>query len=175
MTEAIEPDAVLPPIPGHPYSRLEWIEPPPPNTGKVSKSEMPEQKKKPRTQLDAVAFQKASSAWTARVHGLSWAQVAQHSGYSDASSAHHAVKRAFGELPVIEKEDLRDLWRERIELAWKQAVLDMKDRVPGATTASVRIATCAVQLDGLAAPVKVDVEVTQMLERIALELVANDL
>ena len=36
--------------------------------------------------------------------------------------------------------------------SWRQGVLDMGDRVPGATTAAVRIATAAITLDELAEP-----------------------
>jgi hypothetical protein len=53
--------------------------------------------------------------------------------------------------------------------------VDVLQQRHGATTAAVRIATAAMQLDGLAEPVRVDVAVTEAFERLVGELVANEL
>lgn len=64
---------------------------------------------------------------------------------------------------------------KRLELAWREAVVEMTAQRPGATTAAVRIASAAAALDGLNAPVQVDLSVTQTLEAITAELIAHDL
>lgn len=78
-------------------------------------------------------------------------------GYSTAQNAYRAVLRRRGQLPVSESEDLRDVWRTRLESLWRQAALDVQDRRPGAVTHAVRVASTAMQLDGLAAPTRVAV------------------
>lgn len=49
------------------------------------------------------------------------------------------------------------LWRERLELLYKQALADVHEQRPGAVTAAVRIAQVAAKLDGLDAPTQVDI------------------
>ena len=96
--------------------------------------------------------ERTGRAWAARVAGASWQQAASVSGYTDGSNCRRAVTSVYGQLPKVEREDMRHLWRERLELAWRQVVRDMADRQPGAVTAAVRVAQAAVALDGLAAP-----------------------
>ena len=74
------------------------------------------------------------------------------------------MRNAYGAPPVIDREQLRNLWRDRLEAAWRQVCADMADRVPGSTTSAVRIVTAAIQLDGLAEPQKVSVEVDQSFD-----------
>ena len=71
---------------------------------------------------------------------------------------------------MIDREALRHLWRERLERSWRQCVLDMGDRVPGATTAAVRIATAAITLDELAEPERIDLQVSQVFDGFLEEL-----
>lgn len=85
------------------------------------------------------------------------------------------VRTAYGTLPRIDRDDLRNLWRSRLEVAWRQVVKDMFDQRPGAVTAAVRVAYAAAALDGLNAPVQVDVSVTDTLEKLTKELTAHDL
>jgi arginase family enzyme len=75
----------------------------------------------------------------------------------------------------MERDELRNLWRDRLEAAWRQVMVDMTEQRPGATTAAVRIATAATNLDGLNAPLMVDVRVTEVFEALVTELVAHDL
>lgn len=86
--------------------------------------------------------------------GGSWDQAATIAGYSDGSNALRAVRAVYGTLPTIEREEQRRLWRDRLEVFYRQALKDLHNGVPGATTAAVRIAERAARLDGLDAPTK---------------------
>lgn len=105
--------------------------------------------------VNAAALQRADKAWRARVLGASWAQAALVAGYADDTTAWHAVKNAYGELPKLDREEVRALWRERLEVAWRQSVKDMAEQRPGAVTAGVRVAGAAAALDGLNEPTEV--------------------
>lgn len=118
----------------------------------------------------ADALDRADRCWTARVAGATWAQAAQVAGFNSDTHAIEAVKSIFGTLPKLTRDELRNLWRDRLERSWRQVCLDMADRVPGATTASVRIATAAITLDGLAEPVKVDLNVNEVYDGFLKEL-----
>lgn len=124
----------------------------------------------PVKRVRADALDRATRAWQARVAGGTWAQAAEVAGFSSDTVAIDAVRNVFGGPPVIDKEALRHLWRERLERSWRQCVSDMSDRIPGATTASVRIAQAAMQLDGLDAPVQVDLQVSQVFDGYLKEL-----
>lgn len=102
------------------------------------------------TRADALA--RAERAWHARLLGASWADAARVAGYSTRSNAQRAVKRVFGRLPAMEIEEMKHLWRERLEVIWRQAMVDLKEQRPGAVVAAVRVEQAAVQLDGLDAP-----------------------
>jgi len=119
-----------------------------------------------RTRLEA--DRRADLAWSARVAGSSWEQAAVVSGYTSGQNAYRAVLRRRGELPVSQRDDLRDIWRQRLEALWRQAALDAMSNRPGAITAAVRVAGTAIQLDGLAEPVRLDFrvepELTALLE-----------
>ncbi|MGA8247846.1 MAG: hypothetical protein WB797_13165 [Nocardioides sp.] len=86
-----------------------------------------------------------------------------------------AVRNVYGRLPQIERDELRRLWRDRLEVAWRQVAMDMSQQRPGAVTAAVRVAQAAFRLDGLAEATQVDVSVTQTFELLVRELVAHDL
>jgi hypothetical protein len=109
----------------------------------------------------ADALRRADTAWRARVAGATWREAAEMAGFSAENHAIDAVRNAFGRVPVVDREALRHLWRERLERAWRQVCADMSERVPGATTAAVRIVTAAAALDGLNEPHKVNVEVNE--------------
>ena len=121
------------------------------------------------------ALQRADRAWRARVLGASWAQAAEVAGFADDTTALHAVRNAYGQLPKLDREELRTLWRERLEVAWRQVFKDMAEQRAGATTAGVRVAGLAMTLDGLAEPVRVDMTISDTFERLTRELEANDL
>jgi len=76
-------------------------------------------------------------------------------GYSSPENAMRGVRTAYGTLPRIDRDDLRNLWRDRLEVAWQLVMRDMADQRPGAVTAAVRIATTAAVLDGLNEPQQV--------------------
>lgn len=118
----------------------------------------------------ADALQRADRAWTARVTGSTWREAAQLAGYSSPQHAMQAANRIYGELPRIDRDELRRLWRDRLEATWRQCCTDMADRVPGATTAAVRIVTAAAALDGLNEPTKVDVSADDFLGLFTREL-----
>lgn len=98
---------------------------------------------------------RTSRAWAARLAGASWTQAAEVAGYTDEANCRRAVRSVFGELPKVEREDLRHLWRDRLELVWRQVVRDMHEKVPGSVVAAVRVAQAAARLDGLDAPSRV--------------------
>lgn len=87
--------------------------------------------------------------------GATWEQAAEVAGLSDGPNAHRAVTRAFGGVPQPDREELRTLWRDRLESLWRVSVQDAHDRRPGAVTAGVRVTQAAAALDGLNAPVEV--------------------
>lgn len=103
------------------------------------------------------ALERANRAWELRISGMPWKQVAEMTGFAHASSAQNAVKAVYGSNPAVDREQLRDLWRARLEVLWSQTISDIADRIPGATTAGVRIIQAAAQLDGLNQPTKVAV------------------
>lgn len=111
----------------------------------------------PVKRVRADALKRAETAWQARVLGLTWDAAAQVAGYADRANCVRAVRSVYGELPTIEREEVRRLWRDRLELVWRQVVKDVHDRVPGATTAAVRVADRASRLDGLDEPQRVSV------------------
>lgn len=124
----------------------------------------------PTRVVRADALDRANRAWSARVSGSTWRECAELGGYSSAEHAIDACRRLFGAVPQIDRDELRRLWRDRLEATWAQVVSDMADRIPGATTSAVRIVTAAMQLDGLAEPVKVAVEVDTVLNGLMREL-----
>lgn len=108
----------------------------------------------PVKRVRADALERAERVWNARVMGGSWEQAAQIAGYSDPSNAVRAVRSIYGQLPTIERDEQRRLWRDRLEVVYRQVVRDVHDRIPGASTAFVRIADRAAKLDGLDAPTR---------------------
>ena len=111
----------------------------------------------PMRKIRADALGKAETAWKARAAGGTWAEAAQIAGYSDAANACRAVRRLYDTLPDEQREDMRNLWRERYERLFRQAYADVLERRPGAIVAAVRVAQAAVALDGLAAPIEIEV------------------
>lgn len=99
---------------------------------------------------------KADVAWRARTAGATWAEAAAMSGYASAQSCYKSVVKHRGALPQVEADHLRELWRERLETLWRQALRDVADRRPSAVTHGVRVASAAAALDGLNAAAKVE-------------------
>jgi hypothetical protein len=83
--------------------------------------------------------------------------VAEIVGFHDAPTAHRAVKRWFGRVPEIDPDESRAMWRERLELLWRQSLTDSTQQRPGAVRAAVAVAQRAAALDGLDAPTRVEV------------------
>jgi hypothetical protein len=121
------------------------------------------------------ALERADTAWRARVAGATWRQAAEVAGYADAQSACHSVRSVFGELPAPSREDLREVWRARLELLWSQALRDSAEQRAGAVTAGVRVAGMAITLDGLAEPTRLDLNVTDTFEALTRELIREGL
>lgn len=111
---------------------------------------------RPSAVVRADAAQRAQRAWTARVSGSTWDEAAQLAGYADAATACRGVKNYLGALPVVERDDLRDLWRQRMELLWSYAARDAETGRPGALRAGTAIAQRAAAMDGLDAPTNIN-------------------
>lgn len=111
----------------------------------------------PSAVVRADAAQRAQRAWTARVSGSTWDEAAKVAGYADAATACRGVKNYFGQLPVVERDDLRDVWRARMELLWTYAARDAKKGKPGALRAGTAIAQRAAAMDGLDEPTSIAV------------------
>ena len=87
-------------------------------------------------------------------------------GFAHHTSAVRAVRSYFGRLPVMDAAERRDLWRERLEHLWRQAVVDVREQRPGAVRAAVAVAQRASLLDGLDAPQRAEVTVSPAFEDI---------
>lgn len=109
----------------------------------------------PVKRVRADALERAEKAWNVRVMGGSWQQAAEIAGYADGSNALRAVRAVYGTLPTLERDEARRLWRDRLEVYYRQALKDLHNGVPGAITAAVRIAERAARLDGLDAPSRI--------------------
>lgn len=116
------------------------------------------------------ALARADAAWRARVSGMTWREAAEVAGYASAEHAIDAVRKTYGTLPKLDRDEQRRIWRDRLEVAWRQVAEDMRDRVPGSVTAAVRVATCAIALDGLAEATKIDLQVTEVFDGFLREL-----
>lgn len=103
----------------------------------------------------ADALKRADEAWRLRVSGASWGEVADLVGYTDRNNALRAVRNVYGTLPQIERDELRALWRDRLEWLWRQVAHDVTEQRPGAAVAGVRVAQAATRLDGLDMPSEV--------------------
>ena len=100
----------------------------------------------------ARAVDKAMRAWSLRVIGLPWEDIAREVGYSTdkyGANAARAVRRVLGSVPSIDVEMRKMLWRDRLELLWRESWSDVQQDRPGAVSAAVRVAQRAALLDGL--------------------------
>lgn len=86
------------------------------------------------------------------------------SGFASAQTACRGVQVYFGRLPPVNSEDSRALWRERLEVLWRQGVQDVSEQRPGAVRAAVAVAQRAAALDGLDAPTKVELQSPDAIE-----------
>jgi len=120
-------------------------------------------------------LQRAEIGWRARVAGATWKQVAEVAGYASAPNALRGVRDGLGSIPQVDVQEMRVLWRDRLEVMWQQTLRDMREQKPGAVTAGVRVATAAAALDGLNAPTKVEVAVAEQFEMVVAELITHDL
>ena len=127
----------------------------------------------PKVRADATA--RADRAWNARLLGASWEAAAQVAGFANSQNAMRAVRRHYGRMPEADRGELRTLWRERLEVLWRQASRDALEQQPGAVTAAVRVAQAACRLDGLDEPTRTEVHVTEHIEALILELTRHDL
>ncbi|WP_156759646.1 hypothetical protein [Microbacterium karelineae] len=132
---------------------------------------MPRANQLPKTPVKADAARRASEAWSLRVAGFTWEEIADQVGFSDAPGAHRAVKNFFDDVPQPDREQLRELARERGEALWKQAFADALEQRPGAVRAAVAVMQRQAALDGLDAPTRT--EVSLETDREIDELVAE--
>ena len=110
----------------------------------------------PVRKMRADALDRAEKIWGMRLSGATWSQCAEAVGLSTPQNAMRCVREAYGEVPQVNREELRHLWRERSEVLWRQAFKDVLDRRQGAVVAAVKVAGHAAFLDGLGAPQRVD-------------------
>ncbi|WP_292834922.1 hypothetical protein [Microbacterium sp.] len=117
--------------------------------------------------------QRVADAWAMRVRGADWATIAGATRYSSPQNAMRAVRNYVGKLPAIESsDDLRSLWRERLEYLWPLAARDAEAGRPGALRAAVAVSQRAAQLDGLDAPQRFEITPGEAdLERLVDEIV----
>lgn len=113
---------------------------------------------------------RAERTWEARVAGATWAQAAEIGGYAHRANARRAVQQVYGTLPCADRDELRDLWRDRLELLWRQAVRDVLDQKPGAVTSAVRVVTAAANLDGLNEPIEVHAHLSATFAQVLREI-----
>ena len=131
--------------------------------------------KSANTWVKADALARADHVWALRVAGHTWRHAAEVVGYSSPQAAMAAVRKQYGEVPRLDREDLRNLWRERLEVTWQHVLNDMGDQKPGAVTAAVRVMQAAAALDGLNEAVRVDLSVSETFKMITEEMNRNDL
>ncbi|WP_183093317.1 hypothetical protein [Nocardioides stalactiti] len=117
----------------------------------------------PVRKVRADARERAEQVWAMRLGGATWDQCAKTVGLATPQSAMRCVRETYGEVPQIDREELRHLWRERTEVLWRQAMRDVLDRRQGAVIAATKVASLASFLDGLGAPQRVEVGVLHML------------
>ena len=108
----------------------------------------------------ADAGERAHRAWRGRVAGMTWAQAAEHAGFTTAANGCRAVKTYSGTLPTLDREQERELWRARGEVMWRQSMQDMHDQRPGAVRAAVAVSQRSAQLFGLDEATRVDLRAT---------------
>jgi hypothetical protein len=106
---------------------------------------------------EAKAMQRVADAYAMRIRGADWATIAHTVGYANPQNAMRAVRNYTGGLPELAPEELRSMWRDRLEYLWPLALRDVENSRPGATRAAVAIAQRAAQLDGLDAPQQVEI------------------
>jgi hypothetical protein len=111
----------------------------------------------PVRKVRADARDRAETIWAMRIGGATWDQCAKAVGLANEANAIRCVRQVYGEVPDIDRAELRHLWRERLEVVHRQALRDVLDRRQGAVVAAVKVASLAIMLDGLAAPQRVDV------------------
>lgn len=114
-----------------------------------------------RTARSALSSRRAADAWSLRVAGLSWHDVAQEAGYANAPNAVRAVRSYAGSLPAPVHDELRAMMRARSEAIWQQAFADVLQQRPGAVRAAVAVLQRQAQLDGLDAPTRVEITPTE--------------
>lgn len=119
--------------------------------------------------------ERADRAWQLRVAGLSWAAIARECGYANTQNARRSVARHYGSVPEPERQDLRALWRDRLEQLWLQSTKDVLEQRPGAITAGVRIVMAAAALDGLNAPTVIESHTTTTFQGLLVELRKEEL
>lgn len=104
------------------------------------------------TTVRANARERAMIAADAREQGATWRQAADLAGFSDPANCIRAVRNANGSLPRVAIDEVREVWRERMEDLWLEALEDVRNRRPGAVRAAVAIAQRSAALSGLDAP-----------------------
>lgn len=104
--------------------------------------------------IRADAQKRAVTAYSARLAGGTWSEVASVAGYATEKGARRAVQRVFENTPAPDIEHQRILLRDRADALYRLALKDAHDRRPGAIAAAVRVLEMLARIDGLNAPTK---------------------
>ena len=106
-----------------------------------------------KRQLRADTIERAQRAYLARVSGASWAQAAEVAGFTDAANCHRAVRHVFEEVPAVDREEQRQIVRDRLDGLLRIAMKDaVERRHTTAVQAVARVIELQMKLDGLAEP-----------------------
>jgi hypothetical protein len=104
-----------------------------------------------RQMVRADYVKRVQRAWSLRVAGTGWDEIAELTGYSSRQNVIRAVQRYTGTLPTVDAESLRLLSRERGEFLWAHASEEVQRSKGG--PAAVRAATDVLRhqasIDGL--------------------------
>lgn len=113
------------------------------------------------TKIRAVAADRQLQACRLRAAGASLDQIAESLGYANRAGAWKAVQRGIELTPAAGVEELRAVENQRLDELqvrwWQQAMTDEK-----AAKVVLKIIEQRVRLNGLAAPIRADVTVTEL-------------
>jgi len=109
------------------------------------------------------AMLRASEAMRLRAMGLSWVKISERQGFADRSGSRLLVERYAADQLAETTELMRATWNEthRLQLAAAAAIMGDPDASPlvklRANDTITRIASASRQLNGLNAPIKIEV------------------
>lgn len=109
------------------------------------------------------ALLRAAEAMRLRAMGLSWTVISERQGYSDRNGSRQLVERYATDLLAEQQEQMRATWNEthRLQLASAAAIMADPNATPlvklRASDTITRIARSSAKLNGLDAPIRIEV------------------